>query len=242
VSEEDLPILPSAFDPELLGRLEGQAATIAEIMLARRGTPRPRQFRDEVHPPRGTTEFALLHRMADDAGTFVALLNIAVQEQTDREWRVTLADPLVCSPWGSDAIEVMLHPADLDVSHLYEVPPEVRIYRFYRVAPYNIAELVPDNPTQIAYARGRHNPTLATLREQWGRHREQQLANLLQTVRDELTRQGGTLPREVVDSLNELLTKVMSRTYGGVDELLQAASYLGIHAQVTTGFKQAPSE
>ena len=238
---DDLPALLRGFDPEVLRRMEGQAETIADALLRRRTVPRPRQWREDVYFPRGTTEFQLLHRMADDPDVLFIVLDRAVQRQTAgdaEQWCLSPIDEALCNQYdGWTAF--MLHPANLIAEDLAEVPPEVLIYQINRQAPYEVAESPPCTPRQIAYFRENRHAGLQDRKERWQNERLPAKERLVNLIRAELRRQRPNLTDEVASTIDGLIAEAMRHRHSGAwEELFRAASYLGIFERLSGGFAE----
>lgn len=212
--------------------LLAQVSTVVERVLAQCNAERPHPSRKTLQFPYGTWNFALLHSFATDEKALAEVLNQALPEAT--ELRFSVADQALHFKWD-DYVALALHPADMDVTNLTEVPPQVRIFKFNTVPPFDIAEAPVYTPERIEQWRVHaHNP-LTPLQETWLTERNVIAERLRATVQAERDRQANSLPAQVLEGVDERLTMARGVGYHLVD-LLHAAYYLGILSEVTAGF------
>jgi len=231
----DVPKLLRNFDPQVLHLLEDHTATLVQRLLDQQSTARPKMSARVVRYPRSDM-FMMLHRLANTTEVLVLLLNRAAERltATDQHWQITLADPAICSSLGSEAVEIMLHPADVNIVGMLEVPSNVRIFRLSRQGTYEITELPPPDPKQIA--RERRVGQLAEAGRDWRKNRRVYCAAVAERARAELARQRTDLSPEAAAIISELLSTAVRGHH--LLEALEAASHLGILAEVTGNFGQ----
>lgn len=231
---EVTPRRPNREEVNRRRRMLTLARTIVEQILAQRGEKRPSGPRITLKfPNRVAGKFALLHGYAPDEQALAAVLNAALPKKL--ELRFSVADPTVHFPWdGYTALA--LHPAEMDVSNLTEVPDKVRIFKFNTVAPYDIAESPVLKPDRIAAAREHRESPLTPLRNAWAVQHESLARRLLARVTAERDRQAETLPAPVLTVVNDLLAHSHTNPSYYLMETLQAAAFLGILPEVTVGF------
>ena len=229
-----------ALDPNELRRHEDLVQLLAKGLLNQWMRPRPRSpFTEEVVYVGGTEAFGPLHEFVDEDQVLVLLLDRAVQELTRRElaYRISPLDRALALA-GSNAVGVVLHPEEINVSRLREIPPAVRLFSINRTGDYSVRELSPFPPDRIVDNRKAESVTRR--HERWVTERRELVRRLVGIVRTQLAFVWRSLPEDVLTNADDLLVRALQQGPDALDLVFEAASHLDIIPKVMAACAEQP--
>lgn len=159
------------------------------------------------------------------------LLCQMVRELTADQWTMSPCDQALVGPTPSGGIMLILHPANVEVGHLDEVPADMRLIHSY--PPFRaFYQCLPESPDKIANNRQLLPAYLAE--KAYEEHARQACAALLAHIQRALETSGPDMHPRVWALTDKALAIAQdvgdpSRSF---PYLMEAASYLGIFDQM----------